>query len=168
MSFIVMWQPKHCKHDTLPTNGLCGLPIRVPSGRTTLIKPRSRMSGMVNLSELNANDMAARKKVIIPEKPQFRCRDCAHSYDWHSKAIDGRDICADANLMQRPNTANGASFSTTRNVNISNAGTMSKTNLCDNCKHWTRAFDGFYCCVCAKCHPGNDGYWRCRYYQPKK
>jgi hypothetical protein len=77
-------------------------------------------------------------------------------------------FCADASLMQRPNTANGASFSTTRNVNISNAVTMSKTNLCDNCKHWTRAFDGFYCCVCAKCHPGNDGYWRCRYYQPKK
>lgn len=50
------------------------------------------MSSMVNLSELNANDMAARKKVIIPEKPQFRCRDCAHSYDWHSKAIDGHDI----------------------------------------------------------------------------
>ena len=92
MSFIAMKRPKHCSHAALPTNGLCGLPIRVPSGRTTLIKPRSRMSGMVNLSELNANDMAARKKVIIPEKPQFRCRDCAHSYDWHSKAIDGHDI----------------------------------------------------------------------------
>lgn len=92
MSFIAMKRPKHCSHAALPTNGLCGLPIRVPSGRTTLIKPRSRMSGMVNLSELNANDMAARKKVIIPEKPQFRCRDCAESYDWHSKAIDGHLI----------------------------------------------------------------------------
>ena len=44
---------------------------------------------------------------------------------------------------------------------------MQKLFLCDKCKHWTRAFDGFYCCVCAKWHPGNDGYWRCRYYQPK-
>lgn len=26
------------------------------------------------------------------KKPQFRCRDCAHSYDWHSKSLDGRDI----------------------------------------------------------------------------
>ena len=23
------------------------------------------------------------------KNPQFQCRDCAHSYDWHSKAIDG-------------------------------------------------------------------------------
>lgn len=26
------------------------------------------------------------------KKPQFRCRDCAESYDWHSKAIDGHLI----------------------------------------------------------------------------
>ena len=25
-------------------------------------------------------------------KPQFQCRDCAHSYDWHSKALDGHLI----------------------------------------------------------------------------
>lgn len=26
------------------------------------------------------------------QTPKFQCRDCAHSYDWHSKAIDGHDI----------------------------------------------------------------------------
>nr|DAU55479.1 MAG TPA: Diheme cytochrome c peroxidase [Caudoviricetes sp.] len=44
---------------------------------------------------------------------------------------------------------------------------MSKTNLCDNCKYWARALDNLYCCVCAKCHPGDDGFWRCRYYTKK-
>lgn len=31
----------------------------------------------------------SRKK---PEAPQYRCKDCAHSYDWHSKALDGHLI----------------------------------------------------------------------------
>ena len=26
------------------------------------------------------------------QKPVFHCRDCAHSYDWHSPAIDGHLI----------------------------------------------------------------------------
>lgn len=26
------------------------------------------------------------------EQPKFKCRDCAHSYDWHSKALDGHLI----------------------------------------------------------------------------
>ena len=76
-------------------------------------------------------------------------------------------FCADASLMQRPDTANGASSSMTYNVNISNQERMSKTNLCDNCKYWARALDNLYCCVCAKCHPGDDGFWRCRYYTKK-
>jgi hypothetical protein len=25
-------------------------------------------------------------------KPDLRCRDCAHAYDWHSPAIDGHMI----------------------------------------------------------------------------
>ena len=168
MSFIVMWQPIHYKHGTLPTNGLCGLLIRVPSGRTMLMKPRSAMSGTANLSELNANDMAARKKVIIPKSHNSNAGIVRIHTIGIPRRLTDTIFCADASLMQRPDTANGASSSMTRNVNNSNAGIMSKTNLCDNCKHWTRAFDGFYCCVCAKCHPGNDGYWRCRYYQPKK
>lgn len=28
----------------------------------------------------------AKKK---PEAPKRRCRDCAHSYDWHNRALDG-------------------------------------------------------------------------------
>lgn len=27
-----------------------------------------------------------------PETPQYHCRDCAHSYDWHNKAHDGHLI----------------------------------------------------------------------------
>ncbi len=27
-----------------------------------------------------------------PEAPKRRCRDCAHSYDWHKKALDGHLI----------------------------------------------------------------------------
>lgn len=27
-----------------------------------------------------------------PEQPRYRCYDCAHSYDWHSKALDGHLI----------------------------------------------------------------------------
>lgn len=27
-----------------------------------------------------------------PEAPKRRCRDCAHSYDWHNKALDGHLI----------------------------------------------------------------------------
>ena len=27
-----------------------------------------------------------------PEQPKYRCRDCRHSYDWHSKALDGHLI----------------------------------------------------------------------------
>ena len=26
------------------------------------------------------------------QKPKFHCRDCANSYDWHSKALDGHLI----------------------------------------------------------------------------
>lgn len=32
-----------------------------------------------------------RKTVKQPENP-FKCRDCRHSYDWHSKALDGHLI----------------------------------------------------------------------------
>jgi hypothetical protein len=31
-------------------------------------------------------------KKALQEQPQHRCRDCAHSYDWHSKALDGHLI----------------------------------------------------------------------------
>lgn len=43
------------------------------------------------------------------QKPKFHCRDCANSYDWHSKALDGHLICAVASMMQSQNMASGAS-----------------------------------------------------------
>lgn len=38
--------------------------------------------------------MARRIRTIrqIQEAPRYRCQDCAHSYDWHSKALDGNMI----------------------------------------------------------------------------
>lgn len=47
----------------------------------------------------------AKKKTTVIEKPQFQCRDCAHSYDWHSKAIDGHDILCRCKLDAK--TENG-------------------------------------------------------------
>ena len=32
-----------------------------------------------------------RKAAVVPEK-KYKCRHCAHSYDWHSKALDGHLI----------------------------------------------------------------------------
>lgn len=32
----------------------------------------------------------AKRKVV--ELPKYRCRDCVHSYDWHSEALDGHLI----------------------------------------------------------------------------
>lgn len=38
----------------------------------------------------------ARRKTDTPQKvkelPKYRCRDCAHSYGWCDKALDGRMI----------------------------------------------------------------------------
>lgn len=28
----------------------------------------------------------------LPEAPKYRCRDCAHSYDWQNRALDGHLI----------------------------------------------------------------------------
>lgn len=39
------------------------------------------------------------------QKQKFRCRDCVHSYDWHSKALDGSDILCRCKLDER--TAHG-------------------------------------------------------------
>lgn len=92
------------------------------------------------------------------KKPQFRCRDCAESYDWHSKAIDGHLILCRCKQDHKTEHGRWCSSSMTYNVNISNQERMSKTNLCDNCKYWVRALDNLYCCVCAKCHPGMMGF----------
>ena len=35
--------------------------------------------------------VAKRRKLAVAEA-KYRCRDCANSYDWHSKAIDGHLI----------------------------------------------------------------------------
>lgn len=35
--------------------------------------------------------MAKRVKTVA-EKPRYQCKDCKHSYDWHSKALDGHMI----------------------------------------------------------------------------
>lgn len=32
------------------------------------------------------------RKRQTKEPPKYRCRDCANSYDWHSKALDGHLI----------------------------------------------------------------------------
>lgn len=33
-----------------------------------------------------------RREAVASDKPKYRCRDCAHSYDWHSEACDGHLI----------------------------------------------------------------------------
>lgn len=33
-----------------------------------------------------------------PEPPKRHCRDCAHSYDWHNKALDGHLILCRCDL----------------------------------------------------------------------
>lgn len=35
------------------------------------------------------------------EQPKFKCRDCAHSYDWHSKALDGHLILCRCKLDEK-------------------------------------------------------------------
>lgn len=35
--------------------------------------------------------MAKRVKAAT-EKPRYQCKDCKHSYDWHSKSLDGHLI----------------------------------------------------------------------------
>lgn len=35
------------------------------------------------------------------EQPKFRCRDCANSYDWHSKALDGHLILCRCKLDKK-------------------------------------------------------------------
>lgn len=35
--------------------------------------------------------MAKRVKEVS-ENPKYKCKDCVHSYDWHSKALDGHLI----------------------------------------------------------------------------
>ena len=32
------------------------------------------------------------KRVTKTEKPRYKCKDCKHSYDWNSKALDGHMI----------------------------------------------------------------------------
>ena len=34
----------------------------------------------------------ARRPIKRPEPAKYQCKDCAHSYDWHSKALDGHLI----------------------------------------------------------------------------
>ena len=52
----------------------------------------------------------AKKKTTVIEKPQFQCRDCAHSYDWHSKAIDGHDILCRCKLDAKTEHGNWCKF----------------------------------------------------------
>lgn len=33
-----------------------------------------------------------KRKPVRQEETQYHCKDCGHSYDWHSKAIDGHLI----------------------------------------------------------------------------
>lgn len=35
------------------------------------------------------------------EQPKYRCRDCANSYDWHSKALDGHLILCRCKLDEK-------------------------------------------------------------------
>lgn len=34
----------------------------------------------------------AKKAVVTKQEIKYRCRDCVHSYDWHSPALDGHLI----------------------------------------------------------------------------
>lgn len=36
--------------------------------------------------------MKRRTTLEKTEQPQYSCRDCNHSYDWHSEALDGHMI----------------------------------------------------------------------------
>lgn len=36
--------------------------------------------------------MGAKRRKIEVVATQYQCRHCAHSYDWHSKALDGHLI----------------------------------------------------------------------------
>ncbi len=42
-----------------------------------------------------------RRKPVGQEAKQYRCRDCAHSYDWHSKALDGHLILCRCPFKQK-------------------------------------------------------------------
>lgn len=33
-----------------------------------------------------------KRRQAAQEAPKYRCRDCAHSYDWQSRALDGHMI----------------------------------------------------------------------------
>lgn len=44
--------------------------------------------------------MAKRVKQEI-EQSKHHCRDCVHSYDWHSKALDGRLILCRCKLDEK-------------------------------------------------------------------
>lgn len=35
---------------------------------------------------------ATRRNERVQQRPKYQCRHCAHSYDWHSKAVDGHLI----------------------------------------------------------------------------
>ncbi len=45
--------------------------------------------------------MAKRQKFKEVERPKYRCRDCKHSYDWHSKAHDGHLILCRCPFKQK-------------------------------------------------------------------
>ena len=45
--------------------------------------------------------MAASRRRQAKEPPEFRCRDCANSYDWHSKALDGHLILCRCKYRQQ-------------------------------------------------------------------
>ena len=45
--------------------------------------------------------MAASRRRQAKEPPRFRCRDCANSYDWHSKALDGHLILCRCKYRQQ-------------------------------------------------------------------
>lgn len=49
--------------------------------------------------------MARRTTIKQQERPKYQCRHCAHSYDWHSKAVDGHLI-----LCRCPYKQNGGQF----------------------------------------------------------
>ena len=36
--------------------------------------------------------MAPRKTPTKPQKPNYTCKDCAHSTDWHNRGADGTMI----------------------------------------------------------------------------
>ena len=70
--------------------------------------------------------MAKRVK-DVSENPKYKCKDCVHSYDWHSKALDGHLILC--RCKEEPIMVSGASSFQILSVLNSNSGNNGKEKV---------------------------------------